>query len=62
MIDIERLRLEVPALGIDVGFPLDSSIQHRFLEGLDDISLTMEKADDILSFEQTRPSYMPASS
>ena len=61
VVDVEKLRLEVPALGIDVGFPLDSGVQHRFLEGLDDIGLTMQKADDISAFETTRPSYMPAS-
>ena len=62
VIDVERLRLEVPALDIDVGFAMDSSVQHRFLEGLDDIALTMQQADDIFSFEASRPSYMPASS
>jgi len=62
VVDVEKLRLEVPALDIDVPFPLDSGVQHRFLEGLDDIGLTMQKADDISAFESTRPGYMPASS
>jgi len=62
VIDVEKLRLEVPALDIDVPFPLDSGVQHRFLQGLDDIALTMQEADDISAFESTRPSYMPASS
>ena len=46
---------------LDVAFPLDSSVQHRFLEGLDDIGLTLKKADDIAAFEAKRPAYMPAS-
>jgi 3-isopropylmalate/(R)-2-methylmalate dehydratase small subunit len=61
VIDVERLHLEVPTLDIDVAFPLDSSVQHRFLEGLDDIGLTLNKADDIAAFEAKRPAYMPAS-
>jgi len=61
VVDVEKLRLEVPALDIDVAFDMDSQVQHRFLEGLDDIGLTMQKADDIAAFESTRPGYMPAS-
>ena len=61
VVDVERLRLEVPALDIDVAFAMDPQVQHRFLEGLDDIGLTMQKADDISAFESNRPGYMPSS-
>jgi 3-isopropylmalate/(R)-2-methylmalate dehydratase small subunit len=62
VIDIERLTLEAPAIGLTTTFPLDPSTQDRFLNGLDDIGLTLQHADDITSFERTRAAWMPASS
>ena len=58
-IDVERRTLEVPALGLSVDFPLDDSIAHRFLEGLDDIGLTLQKVDSISSYEADRPNWLP---
>ena len=58
-IDVERKSLEVPALGILTTFELDDAIQHRFLEGLDDIGLTLQQGDDIDRFEGERPAWMP---
>ena len=59
-IDMTRLVVEVPALGIVAPFPMDANTQHRFLNGLDDIGLTLAHADDITSFEAQRPAWMPA--
>ncbi len=56
---VERRTLEAPAIGLSVPFPLDDSIQHRFLEGLDDIGLTLQKADDITRYESSRPDWLP---
>ena len=39
-------------------FPMDESTQHRFLEGLDDISLTLGAEDDIAAFEERRPAWL----
>ena len=58
-VDVERRTLEAPAIGLSVPFPLDDSIQHRFLEGLDDIGLTLQKADDITRYESSRPDWLP---
>ncbi len=58
-IDIARRTLEAPAIGLEVEFPLDDSVQHRFLEGLDDIGLTLRHQDDIAAYEATRPAWMP---
>jgi 3-isopropylmalate/(R)-2-methylmalate dehydratase small subunit len=58
VVDMERLRVEVPAAGIDEAFPMDPSTQHRFLEGLDDIGITMTHADKIDAHEATRPAWM----
>ncbi|HRW36840.1 MAG: 3-isopropylmalate dehydratase small subunit [Acidimicrobiales bacterium] len=58
-IDVERKTLEAPALGLSVSFPLDDSVQHRFLEGLDDIGITLRQADDIAAYEAGRPGWFP---
>jgi len=59
-IDLETRRVTVPALGIDVEFPLDDSTRHRFMNGLDDIGITLQNEADITAFEATRPSWLPA--
>jgi len=59
-IDIERRLLEVPALGLVESFPLDHATQERFLQGLDDIGISLRHEVDIDSFETTRPAWMPA--
>ena len=41
-IDVERRTLTAPALGIEVEFPLDDATRERFLEGLDDIGITLQ--------------------
>ena len=58
-IDVERRTLEAPAIGLSVEFPLDESIQHRFLEGLDDIGLTMRLDAEISTFEDQRAAWLP---
>lgn len=59
-IDVERLHLEVPALGLDVAFPMDAGTQERFLEGLDDIGITERNLGSISDFEAARPAWLPA--
>lgn len=58
VVDMERRRVEVPAVDLDEPFPMDDATQHRFLEGLDDIGITLTHADAIDSFETTRPAWM----
>jgi 3-isopropylmalate/(R)-2-methylmalate dehydratase small subunit len=60
VVDVEQRRLAVPALGIDVEFPLDDFTQYRLLNGLDDIGLTLRHEADIAAYERTRPEWMPA--
>ena len=60
-IDVERLSIEVPAIGLDTSFPLASGIQQRFLEGLDDIGLTMRHLEEIAAYETKRPAWIPTS-
>ena len=58
VVDMGRRKIEVPAANIDERFPMDDATQHRFLNGLDDIALTMTHVDEITSFETTRPAWM----
>ena len=58
-VDVERRTLSAPAVGIECAFPLDESTRHRFLEGLDDIALSLRHADAIGTYEQARPDWLP---
>ena len=44
---------------IVVSFQIDDYTKHRLLNGLDDISLTLQHADTIAAYEATRPSFKP---
>ncbi|MEY4632643.1 MAG: 3-isopropylmalate dehydratase small subunit [Actinomycetota bacterium] len=59
-VDMERLTVEVPAKGFKESFPMDAPTQHRFLNGLDDIGITMTHSDEISSYESRRPSWLKA--
>ena len=59
-IDVTRLTIAAPAAGIEATFPLDAFTQHRLLEGLDDIGLTLRHADLIAAYEQGRASWLPS--
>jgi 3-isopropylmalate/(R)-2-methylmalate dehydratase small subunit len=59
-VDLERLIIAAPAAGIESSFPLDAFTQHRLLEGLDDIGLTLRYVEDIDAYEQRRPDWLPA--
>jgi 3-isopropylmalate/(R)-2-methylmalate dehydratase small subunit len=58
-VDVERLTLSCPELGIEEAFPMDGSTQERFLEGLDDIGITLRTEGAITTFEAQRPSWLP---
>ena len=59
VVDMEQRLVEVPSAGVSVEFPMDDPTRHRFLEGLDDIGLTLTHADAIDRFELTRPAWLP---
>ena len=58
-VDVERRTVSAPSLGIEVEFPLDDATRTRFLEGLDDIGITLQSADAIGDFEARRPDWLP---
>jgi 3-isopropylmalate/(R)-2-methylmalate dehydratase small subunit len=57
-VDVERLSVEVPAAGITHSFPMDPQTQYRFLNGLDDVGITLTHVDEISAFEQHRPDWL----
>jgi 3-isopropylmalate/(R)-2-methylmalate dehydratase small subunit len=59
-VDLERLKVEAPAVGIEADFPLDAFTQHRLLEGLDDIGLTLRFDGEIDAYEAGRPAWLPS--
>lgn len=59
VVDVDRRVIEVPSIDLVEPFPLDDSTRHRFLEGLDDIGLTLAHEADITAYETTRPAWLP---
>ena len=57
-IDMERLLVEIPAIGYEEPFPMEAQNQYRFLNGLDDVGITLSHGDEIASFEAARPAWM----
>jgi 3-isopropylmalate/(R)-2-methylmalate dehydratase small subunit len=57
-VDMERLVVEAPAIGLVAEFPMDPPTQHRFLAGLDDIDLTLAAEQDITDYEARRPAWL----
>ena len=49
----------VQAADLTVPFDIDDYTRWRLLEGLDDIGLTLRYADDIATFETSRPGRLP---
>ncbi|MGW1726172.1 3-isopropylmalate dehydratase small subunit [Streptomyces sp. NPDC002306] len=51
---------EVRAEGVTASFELDENSRWRLLNGLDDISITLQNEADIAAYETKRPSYKPS--
>ena len=58
VVDMERLIVEVPSIGVTESFPMEPQNQHRFLNGLDDIGITLTHAGAIDAFEAKRPAWL----
>ena len=57
-VDVERLVVEVPATGARHPFVLDASTQERFVNGLDDIGITLSHDSHISDYERHRPTWL----
>ncbi len=58
VVDVARGVVEVPAIGMVEPFPLDEATRHRFLNGLDDIGITLGHGPAIDRFEAARPAWL----
>jgi 3-isopropylmalate/(R)-2-methylmalate dehydratase small subunit len=59
IVDVDSRTIGCLGAGIEEQFPLDDFTRMRFLEGLDDIGLTLRNADKISSYESTRRAWLP---
>jgi 3-isopropylmalate/(R)-2-methylmalate dehydratase small subunit len=58
------IRIDLPeqtvrAGDVEASFEIDPHTKHLLVNGLDDIALTLEHADEIASFEQARAGWLP---
>jgi 3-isopropylmalate/(R)-2-methylmalate dehydratase small subunit len=59
VVDVPDLEVRVPSIDLEEPFFLDEHHVHRLVNGLDDIGITEQYADDITAFEATRPDFLP---
>lgn len=59
IVDVEKRTVSAPAVGLATTFPMDDFTQHRLINGLDDIGLTLSHEADISAFEAERPNWKP---
>ena len=59
LVDVDRLVISAPAAGIEAAFPLDEFTRYRFLNGLDDIGLTLRHEGDVTGYEKSRAAWLP---
>jgi 3-isopropylmalate/(R)-2-methylmalate dehydratase small subunit len=62
IVDVQDLRVAVPAIDLEEPFHLDAFHHHRLVNGLDDIGLTLQQVDSIDTYEPTRAEWMPVTS
>jgi 3-isopropylmalate/(R)-2-methylmalate dehydratase small subunit len=58
-VDLEAREVHHADAGVRVPFEIDGYTRWRLMEGLDDIGLTLRHADDIATFEASRPAWLP---
>ena len=61
-VSIDLMDLVVEAPGLTTDFELDPFVRHRLLQGLDDISITLQHSAEIDAFESVRPTHKPVAS
>jgi len=58
-VTVDLVERQVRAAGITAPIEVDDYVRWRLLEGLDDIGITLQYADEISAFERGRPSFAP---
>ncbi len=57
-VDLEKQTLTTPS-EVTLHFTIDPGVKHRLLQGLDDIAMTLQYADDIQRYEERRRAQAP---
>jgi 3-isopropylmalate/(R)-2-methylmalate dehydratase small subunit len=60
IVDLEAQTVGIAGEEWTMHFDIDPFVKHCLINGLDDISLTMQHSDDISSFESKRPGFLPS--
>ena len=58
-IEVDLHAEEIRVGDLVAGFEVDGDVRWRMLEGLDDISITLDHTGEIADFEKNRPPFMP---
>jgi len=61
-VDLESQSVTLEGEEWSMHFDIDPFLKHCLLNGLDDISLTLQSEDSISSFERQRPAFLPRAS
>ena len=59
-ITVDLRERTVVAGGFRTTFQIDDYVRWTLMEGLDDISLTLQHEDEIIAYERARPAFKPA--
>jgi 3-isopropylmalate/(R)-2-methylmalate dehydratase small subunit len=59
IVDLESQSVGIVGEEWTMHFDIDPFVKHMLINGLDDISLTLQSADAISAFERKRPSFLP---
>ena len=59
IVDVADLRVSCQAIDLDEPFTMSEHTQHRLLNGLDDVGLTLQDLHLIDDYEPTRPAWLP---
>jgi 3-isopropylmalate/(R)-2-methylmalate dehydratase small subunit len=59
-VDVDARTVSAPEADIETTFPLDDSTRERFLQGLDDVGISLQHHEYIADYESRRPSWLPS--
>jgi 3-isopropylmalate/(R)-2-methylmalate dehydratase small subunit len=59
IVDLEAQTVGIEGEDWTMHFDIDPHVKHMLINGLDDISLTLQSADAIAAYEAKRPSFLP---
>ena len=59
LVTVDLAAREIHAGDLVASFDVDDYLRWRLMEGLDDVGITLKSADDITTFEERRPAFLP---